>query len=79
MLFEALGRVVGLGREVFLVGSEEVADLDPELLGLAVESQIHQLFSRNCGLTTLPPGLRGSTSRNSTDRGVLKFAKCSRV
>ncbi len=34
---------------------------------------------RSTGLITLPPGFRGSTSRNSTDRGTLKFARCSRV
>jgi hypothetical protein len=41
MLLETLGSVVGLGREVLRVRGEEVADLGPELLGIAVESQIH--------------------------------------
>ena len=68
----SVGKCVG-------VGGEEVADLGPELLGRVVERQVHQIISRSCGLTTLPPGLRGSTSRKATDRGVLKFARCSRV
>src|SRR5690606_32171692 len=71
--------VVGLRRERVPVRRKELAHLGLELERRVVETQIHQILSLKIGLTTLPPGLRGSASRNSTDRGTLKLAKCCRV
>src|ERR1700737_262576 len=79
MLLEAVRRVIRLRRERSLVGLEEVADLCSELLGGFIEIQIHYAISRSRSLTTLPPRLRGSDSQKITDRGFLKFAKCSRL
>lgn len=76
VLLESLRGVVGLRREVRSVGREELAHLGAELFGVVVERQVHQLVSRSSGLTTFPPGFRGSASTKATDRGVLKFARC---
>ena len=79
VLIESLGGVIGLGGELARVLRQEGPDLVAERAGLVVVVDIHQAISRSVGLTIFPPALRGSASRKTTDRGVLKFARCCRV
>src|SRR6202040_1724294 len=79
MLLKALGRVIRQRRKRVPVRRQELADLPLECQRLVVEIKIHYVISRSCGLSTLPPALRGSVSTNLTERGALKFAKYSRV
>ena len=61
------------------IGGEELADLRAERSDWFIEVQIHQIDSPSRGSDDLAARVAWSASRNSTERGVLKLARCSLV